>query len=120
MKTQLLTVAVVTAPIKNTKNKPKHVGWLIYCPDRKEFVCTHQCKSGLRSTTTYTKDPSLAFCYNSSYLAVHDSSNIDQFTEVVPSFDQGDKVGVDIPNDYFGCVCIITKQQLSTRMRGQG
>ena len=110
METQLLAVAAV--PI----NKPKHVGWLIYRPDTGEFVCTHQLKPHL-STATYTKEAALAQCYYSEYLAVRVSSNIDQFTVVVPSFDDGEKIGIAIPDDYYGCVCIITKQSPSQSMQ---
>lgn len=103
--TTQLTVALLPAHTKS-----KNIGWLIYHPVTKEYVCTHQHKPNSH-TTTYTKDASLAHCYASSFLAINDSLHIDVITEVVPAFEVGDKIVANIPDNYYGCVCIITQQQ---------
>jgi hypothetical protein len=96
--------SAIKAPVK----KPLHVGWVIYRPDTKEFVSSHH-----HMATTFTKDAALAHCYSTGYLAVRDSAEIHQFTEVVPSFNEGGKIGISLPDDFFGCVCIISTNQPS-------
>lgn len=69
------------------------VGWLIFRPDTEEFVFAQLFRDGA-TVTGYTKEPNLAYQYDSETLAFRASIFIDVQTDVVPLFDLGDTLAV--------------------------